>query len=167
MAATSEELLEAMTSVSRHIFRIMTRCLTDLTEPEEVSATQYRALGVLTLRGPRNASELADDLGVGRPGATKLVDRLVKRGLIRRRRHPTDRRQVILEASERGREIVRAVQQCRRRRLARVLSALEPEAREALARDLPSLTAAFERTGRAGVAPPELLTLARAGAERR
>lgn len=160
MAGPSEELLEAMTTVSRYFFRVMTGCLADLPEAEDVSATQYRTLAILALRGPRNASVLADELGVGRPAATKLVDRLVKRRLIRRRRHETDRRQVILEATEHGRGVVRAVQQCRRRRLARVLSELDPAAREALARDLPALTEAFERTGAAATTPPELLTLA-------
>ncbi len=103
MPGTSEELLEAMTTVSRYFFRIMTQCLADLPEAEDVSATQYRTLAILALRGPRNASVLADELGVGRPAATKLVDRLVRRRLIRRGSHETDRRQVILEATERGR----------------------------------------------------------------
>lgn len=162
MPGPSGDLLEAMTTVSRYFFRVMTQCLADLPEAEDVTATQYRTLGILTLRGPRNASVLADELGVGRPAATKLVDRLVRRKLIRRRRHETDRRQVILEATDRGREVVRTVQQCRRRRLARVLSELDPVAREALARDLPALTEAFERTGTRATTPPELLTLASA-----
>lgn len=162
MPAPSEDLLEAMNTVSRYFFRIMTQCLADLPEAEDVSPTQYRTLAILALRGPRNASVLADELGVGRPASTKLVDRLVRRRLIRRRRHETDRRQVILEASDRGREVVRAVQQCRRRKLARVLGELDPAARAALARDLPALTDAFERTGQAVNAPPELLTLATA-----
>ena len=162
MAAPSEELLEAMNTAARYFFRLMTQCLADLPEAEDVSPTQYRALGILTLRGSRNTGELAEELGVGRPAATKLVDRLVRRKLIRRRGHPTDRRQVMLEATDRGREIVRAVQLCRRRRLARVLSELDPVARDALRRDLPALTEAFERTGRASAAPPELLTLAAA-----
>ena len=160
MPAPSEELLEGMTTVSRYFFRIMTQCLAELPEAEEVSATQYRTVALLSLRGPRNASLLAEELGVGRPAATKLVDRLVKRRLIRRRKHPTDRRQVILEATERGNQIVRAVQQCRRKRLARVLGALEPAARDALRRDLPALTEAFERSMRPAAAPPELLPLA-------
>ncbi|MGH2785529.1 MAG: hypothetical protein ACRDJ1_09715, partial [Actinomycetota bacterium] len=63
---------------------------------------------------------------------------------------------------DRGRGVVRAVQQCRRRRLARVLGELDPVARDALARDLPALTEAFERTGAASTTPPELLTLASA-----
>lgn len=167
MAAPSEDLLEAMTTVSRYFFRIMTQCLADLPEAEEVSATQYRTLALLSLRGPRNATLLAEELGVGRPGATKLVDRLVKRRLIRRRKHPTDRRQVILEATERANQVVRAVQHCRRRKLARVLAALDPAAREALRRDLPSLTEAFERSVRSAAAPPELLPIGSGAARAR
>ena len=114
MAKPSEELLEAMNLVSRYVFRLMTLCLGELPESEEVTATQYRAVALLAQRGPHNASLMAGELGVGRPAATKLVDRLVRRRLLRRRRHPTDRRQVILEATDRGRELVRAVQLCRR-----------------------------------------------------
>jgi len=150
---SSEELLDAMTEVSRHLLRLMTQCVDQLTEGE-VSVTQYRALAALALRGPRNATVLAEELVVGRPAATKLVDRLVRRGLIRRRKHPADRRQVILEVTERGREIVRAVQQCRRKRLVRVLAELDPSAREALTRDMPALLEAFALSSPAGVRAP-------------
>ncbi len=143
----SEQLLDAMTEVSRQLLRLMTQCLDQLPEGDVVSATQYRALAALARRGPRNASVLAEELGVGRPAATKIVDRLVRRRLLRRLRHPADRRQVILEATDRGREIVRAVQQCRRQRLARVLAELEPGARDALERDLPALLVAFSVGG--------------------
>lgn len=143
--------------MSRHLFRLMTQCLAELGEGSEVSATQYRALASLALRGPRNASVLSEDLGVGRPATTKLVDRLVRRRLIRRTRDTIDRRQVILEVTDRGREIVRDVQVCRRRTLRRVLSELDPDAREALTRDLPSLLEAFAQTTAAATAPPELV----------
>ena len=155
MAAGSEKLLDAMTDVSRHLLRLMTQCLDQLPEEDQVSATQYRALAALAQRGPRNATVLAEELVVGRPAATKLVDRLVRRRLIRRKRHPGDRRQVILEVTDHGAEIVRAVQQCRRRRLARVLSEVDPEARDALERDLPALLAAFSSTGRVPGRAPE------------
>ena len=156
MAGTSEDLLDAMTEVSRHVLRLMTQCLDRLQEGEEISATQYRALAALAQRGPRNVSVLAEELGVGRPAATKVVDRLVRRRLIRRRRHQADRRQVILEATDAGIEVVRAVQTCRRKRLARVLSELDPVAREALARDLPVLLEAFTRSGRPALPAREL-----------
>src|ERR671924_179645 len=128
-----------MTTVSRYFFRVMTQCLSDLPEAEDVTPTQYRTLGILTLRGPRNASVLADELGVGRPAATKLVTRLERRKLIHRRRHGTDRRQVILETTDRGKHIVGAVQRCRQRKLQRVLALLDPSAREALRTALPAL----------------------------
>ena len=157
MAGQQEDLLESMTVVSRHLFRLMVQCLTELGEGNEVSATQYRALASLAQRGPRNASVLSEELGVGRPATTKLVDRLVKRRLIKRGAHPADRRQVILEVTDKGREVVRAVQQCRRRKLRRVLSEIDPDAREALGRDLPALLEAFSRTSDATTAPPALV----------
>lgn len=148
----SESLLEEMTLASRYFFRTVTDCLGTHTESAEISAQQYRALAILALRGPRNASVLAGELGVGRPSATKLVTRLERRKLIRRKRHGTDRRQVILEATDRGKHIVGAVQRCRRRKLERVLAQLDPQAREALRTALPALNEAFGETGLAG--PP-------------
>jgi DNA-binding MarR family transcriptional regulator len=130
----------------------VTDCLATHADAAEISPHQYRALAILALRGPRNASILADELGVGRPAATKLVDRLERRKLIRRRRHGTDRRQVILDATDRGLHIVRAVQRCRRRKLERVLDSLESGAREALRTALPALNEAFGKTGVAGPA---------------
>ena len=148
----SESLLEELTLASRYFFRVVTDCLAAHADAAEISAQQYRALAVLALRGARNASVLATELGVGRPSATKLVDRLERRKLIRRRRHGSDRRQVILEATTRGQEIVRAVQRCRRRKLERVLAELDPASREALTSALRALNQAFGATGVAG--PP-------------
>lgn len=145
--AESDVLLEDMTALSREFFRLITACLAVHADLAEVSPTQFRALAFLVQRGPHNASDLADSLGVGRPAATKLVDRLARAGLIRREQHATDRRQVMLEATGSGFEVVQAVQRCRKRRLAAVLSALEPAERRALGKALPALTEAFERAG--------------------
>ncbi|HVL90505.1 MAG TPA: MarR family transcriptional regulator [Actinomycetota bacterium] len=141
--AQSDVLLEELTLLSRDFFRLISDCLTRHADLAEISPTQFRALAFLVQRGPHNASDLAETLAVGRPAATKLVDRLVRSGMIRREPHPTDRRQVILEATGEGFEVVQAVQRCRTRRLAAVLGAIEPASRKALAKALPALTDAL------------------------
>lgn len=141
--AQSDVLLEELTLLSRDFFRLISDCLTAHADLAEISPTQFRALAFLVQRGPHNASDLAETLAVGRPAATKLVDRLVRSGMIRREPHPTDRRQVILEATGEGFEVVQAVQRCRKRRLAAVLAAIDPAARKALAKALPALTDAL------------------------
>ncbi|MHB8513268.1 MAG: MarR family winged helix-turn-helix transcriptional regulator [Actinomycetota bacterium] len=141
----SEILLDDLTLLSRDFFRLIADCLSEHTDQAEISPTQFRALSFLVQRGPHNSSDLAETLSVGRPAATKLVDRLERVGMIRRQPHATDKRQVILEATGEGFELVQAVQRCRRRKLANLLSEIEPSARKALLRGLPSLAEAFER----------------------
>lgn len=152
--AQSDVLLEELTLLSRDFFRLITDCLADHADLAEISPTQFRALAFLVQRGPHNASDLAEMLAVGRPAATKLVDRLVRNGMIRRDAHPTDRRQVILEATGEGFEVVQAVQRCRKRRLSAVLAALDPASRKALAKVLPALSDALMRAVDDPVAVP-------------
>ena len=50
-----------------------------------------------------------------------MVDRLVTAGLIDRRPHPTSRRELVVELTPRGQEIVRAVTTHRREEIARIV----------------------------------------------
>lgn len=152
--AGSDALIEELTLLSRDFFRVIADCLAQHSDLAEISPTQFRALAFLVQRGPHNSSDLADALSVGRPAATKLVDRLERAGMIRREPHATDKRQVILEATGEGFEVVQAVQRCRRKRLAAVLTALDGASRRALQKSLPALVDAFDRARPAAAASP-------------
>lgn len=52
---------------------------------------------------PKRMSELAAELGTDRPYVTLVVDDLVKRGLVERNPHPTDRRCKIVTVTPEGR----------------------------------------------------------------
>ncbi|TWF74773.1 DNA-binding MarR family transcriptional regulator [Pseudonocardia hierapolitana] len=68
-----------------------------------------RALSVLTeSEDPLGPVELGHRLGMRSASATELVDRLEGSGHVRRVRHPRDRRRVILELTETGRQAVLA-----------------------------------------------------------
>lgn len=45
-------------------------------------------------------------LGTDTAGMTKLLDRLEGKGLLHRRRHPLDRRAIVLELTEQGRALL-------------------------------------------------------------
>ncbi|MDD7939515.1 MarR family transcriptional regulator [Actinomycetospora lutea] len=65
---------------------------------------------VLTLsdlgrHGAVPVSVLAARLGVAAPAGTALVDRLQTKGLVVRRRHPTDRRSTLVDLTPRGRRV--------------------------------------------------------------
>ncbi len=52
--------------------------------------------------GPKTAGQLSTATGLRPAATTALVDRLAKRGLVRRRRSETDRRAVLVEMTEQG-----------------------------------------------------------------
>lgn len=64
-----------------------------------LNATDLRTVEALLRDGPLTPGELADRVGVTSGGAvTMLIDRLQKAGLVTRRRHPKDRRKVVVSA---------------------------------------------------------------------
>jgi DNA-binding MarR family transcriptional regulator len=52
--------------------------------------------------GPKTAGQLSAATGLRPAATTALVDRLARRGLVRRRRSETDRRAVLVEMTEQG-----------------------------------------------------------------
>ena len=64
--------------------------------------------GIDTSGGPR--ADLPSELGVTKQAVSQVIDVLVNRGYLERHGDPGDRRRVVLELTDRGREVVRAVQ---------------------------------------------------------
>lgn len=64
--------------------------------------TDLNALLELWFHGPRTTTALAGRMGLTSPSVTALVDRLEATGLAARRRHPTDRRSVLIELTDIG-----------------------------------------------------------------
>jgi DNA-binding MarR family transcriptional regulator len=66
-----------------------------------LNPVDLRCLDWLT-EGPMSATRLADATGLSAAAATSMIDRLERKGFVRRRKHETDRRQVIVELTEDG-----------------------------------------------------------------
>lgn len=73
----------------------------------DLSISQLAALATLNRHGPLTPGDLAAHEKVQPPSMTKLVGCLEQRGLVSRTPHPTDRRQVLLAASEQGKALLR------------------------------------------------------------
>jgi DNA-binding MarR family transcriptional regulator len=82
---------------------------------------------VLAARGPQGTAELAAALTVNPSTATRMCDRLVRKGLIRRHRQAGDRRTIRIALTAAGRNLVAQVTHRRRAELARLLGALPPD----------------------------------------
>ncbi len=67
---------------------------------------QQAALLLRAARQATSPNQLAAALGTDTAGMTRLLDRLERKGLVRRHRHPDDRRSVIIEVTEAGQALL-------------------------------------------------------------
>jgi DNA-binding MarR family transcriptional regulator len=120
--AERDAVVDAVLSASRVLVAIAARSLAEVAD--EVTLTQYRSLVVLASRGPQSVVALAEAVAVTPPTVSRLCDRLVRKGLVRRREDARDRRAVRLVLTRAGRELVDAVTVRRRAEIARLLDAV-------------------------------------------
>jgi DNA-binding MarR family transcriptional regulator len=121
-----------------------------LAETEDtVTLVQYRALVLLAARGEMKVGALAEALAVHESTATRLCDRLVKRGLVERRPPPESRREVVVSLTRAGHALLRSVTQRRRAAIDEIMARL-PVKQRAAVRD-----AFLAFAGAAGEAPDD------------
>jgi DNA-binding MarR family transcriptional regulator len=99
---------------------------------DQVTLPQYRALVVLAAKGPQSLRELAEVLDVHTSTATRMCDRLVRKRLVRRRQSRQDRREVVLDLTPPGRDLVVEVAGRRRSEIARIVARVPRDQRHAL-----------------------------------
>ena len=88
------------------------------------SIPQVRTLAYLHRNPGSCLFHLAEHLGVTRPTASTLVERLVRRGMVSRAEDPQERRRVVLRLTPLGLRHFRRTRQATRRWMATVLSRL-------------------------------------------
>jgi len=96
----------------------------------ELSPQNGRALLTLADHGPLTMTDFSDRLGVPLSTATRMVERLIEKGLAVRSRIEDDRRVVRVELSEDGRKLNQSFAEHRRAMGRRMLSALTHGERE-------------------------------------
>ncbi len=135
-----DEVTEAVLLASRVLVAVAVRSLA--AAPADVTLPQYRALVVLTSRGPQGAGTLADELSVAPSSVTRLCDRLVAKSMVERHLSPESRREVEIAVTEQGAALVAAVTRARRREVAKIVGAIPASRRSALVRALQEFGAA-------------------------
>jgi DNA-binding MarR family transcriptional regulator len=135
-----DSVVDAVLNASRVLVAVAARSLGDVAE--EVTLTQYRTLVVLASRGPQSLAALAEAIDVTPPTATRMCDRLIRKGLILRRHERGDRRLIRLTLSEKGQVLVDAVTKRRRAEITDLLKAIPREQQTALVDSLQRLSTA-------------------------
>jgi DNA-binding MarR family transcriptional regulator len=128
--ARSQPVVDAVVGASRALVAIAARSLG--AAGDEVTLAQYRALVVLASRGPQRVVDLAGFLDVTASTATRMCDRLVRKGLVHRQRLSSDRRTVRVSISAAGRDLVAAVTRRRRRDVQAIVARMSAREREQL-----------------------------------
>jgi len=128
--ARSQPVVDAVVGASRALVAMAARSLG--AAGDEVTLAQYRALVVLASRGPQRVVDLAGYLDVTASTATRMCDRLVRKGLVHRQRLSSDRRTVRVSISAAGRDLVAAVTQRRRRDVQAIVARMSAREREQL-----------------------------------
>jgi DNA-binding MarR family transcriptional regulator len=138
----TDTLVSALLTASRVLVAVSARSLEDV--DETVTLSQFRALVVLDGHGPSRLNQLAARLDVGSPTALRMVDRLIRAGLVQRHENEHDRREVVIALTDAGRSVVQRVTRRRRTAIATVVAAMPSERRADLVEALIAFAAAAD-----------------------
>jgi DNA-binding MarR family transcriptional regulator len=130
------ELLELW----HHLMRGSSHHLYALIAELDISITQMKTLHALTdCAREVSVKELSDRLGLSMPGASRIVDALLRRGWLERREDAEDRRIKRVGITDAGRAIVDRIETARLVGLEEYAAALTPEQRTTLSSALSDL----------------------------
>jgi DNA-binding MarR family transcriptional regulator len=104
----------------------------------QLTLTQVRALRRLA-RGTKTLGELGASLGLPPPSMTRIVDRLEERGLIERRRDPSDRRKVVAAILPAGLRLVTSLPLLEGSAIRAAVERMDPKERERITQALTDL----------------------------
>jgi DNA-binding MarR family transcriptional regulator len=151
---STPDVVDAVVRASRALVGITVRALASVSD--EVTLPQLRTLAVVSLDGAQTVSALAERLDVHASTMTRMCSRLVARGLVGRTPSAIDRREVVIELTDRGQGLVDVVMDKRRREIDAVVRRMTPEDRDRVVAALELFSeAACETDGRAN---PERVT---------
>jgi DNA-binding MarR family transcriptional regulator len=117
---TSEETARKLHSAALHLMRYVRAQDVALGVPP----AQLSALSVIVFGGKKSLSDLAQAEQVRPPTMSRIVDALVRDGLVRREADKTDRRSVAITATDKGVKIMHEGRNRREKRLLELLHGL-------------------------------------------
>lgn len=95
-------------------------CCGGLLQPE------FRTLCLTSEQRQCSMQEIAGSLGITKSGATRLVNRLEKKGYVKRKRSPEDGRVCCVTITPPGRALVKAISQQNKGRIDRIMAKIDP-----------------------------------------
>lgn len=122
---------------SQRMIELMPQCIRGMSRYEhnyfsrgQITVPQLGALEYLSRIHLCLMSELAQYLGISRPAATGLIDRLISQGLVERRYDDADRRVIKIKITSKGQKIVSDIWNQKRRSYKKVFSQISAQERK-------------------------------------
>lgn len=140
LPAVDRAVLDALMTASRAFVGLAARSLASL--DADVTLPQFRVLVILATRGPQRLVDIAAQLGVVPSTGTRMCDRLIRKGLVRRTRSAEDRRVTRLRLTPAGRTLVGEAIRRREEELTRILQATAGQWRPPVTKALLAFAAA-------------------------
>jgi DNA-binding MarR family transcriptional regulator len=143
---TVEGIVDRIGGIHRRIKKTLDETLAE----HGLTLADWGVLGALRWAGPpyqRSAGDLARVADLSSGAMTNRLDQLEQAGLVRRLRDPDDRRGVLVEPTEKGRQLWETAIGVQARKEAIVARALDADEREQLNALLRRIMLAFERAG--------------------
>jgi DNA-binding MarR family transcriptional regulator len=109
-----------------------------------LTIAQLKSLFFIAREGSTNFRKLAAALGVTPSNVTGIIDRLVEQGLVSRRENPEDRRELLLQTTEKGKALLTNLRESRRSHMSRILAHLSLEELSYLVQGFTALVKAAE-----------------------
>jgi DNA-binding MarR family transcriptional regulator len=143
---TVEGIVDRIGGIHRRIKKTLDETLAE----HGLTLADWGVLGALRWAGPpyrRSAGDLARVADLSSGAMTNRLDQLEQAGLVRRLRDPDDRRGVLVEPTEKGRQLWETAIGVQARKEAIVARALDADEREQLNALLRRIMLAFESAG--------------------
>lgn len=97
----------------------------DLAQSAGLTAAQFRVLQLVAEKGDATATAIAQRMRVSQATVTSLVDKLVAKGVVVREKSQTDRRQINICITDRGRDTIADAPDALQQRYVRKFGSLE------------------------------------------
>jgi DNA-binding MarR family transcriptional regulator len=137
---SSRKLAAELLELWHHLMRGSSQQMYALIAELDVSITHMKTLHVLADGGSElSVKELSDRLGLSLPGASRIVEALMRRGWLERREDPDDRRMKRVRITDEGRKVLARIEAARLAGLEDYAASLTPEQRTRLSSALSDL----------------------------
>jgi DNA-binding MarR family transcriptional regulator len=130
------QLVQEVVELERQVGRIIGQHAPSVWIDSGLTLTQLRSLFLIANKGSTNFRKLAEALEVTPSNVTGIVDRLVEQELVSRTQNPEDRREMTLQATDKGQALVSNLKEVGIKHMTQILSLLSLEELSALAQGL-------------------------------